>query len=214
MSAALAISGVQEEDEFYLCGDDVGWQEMERRTDPVHTGKRLKKSDPRKYEQCLRLLGAGVEITVVSECMEVGIHTLYAIIEADMGGQQGYLDAVMPRLKKAQNLLASRLMTRIPEEKDLMKLGVVLGIVSDKIVQMSGAPQLRMEVSVRHDHSDLIEKLQAAQALMRQAEGQVIEAESGTVAGDGLLVGGLVCGTPGPAPAAVPASEELERRAA
>lgn len=95
-----------------------------------------------------------------------------------------------------------------------MKLGVVLGIVSDKIVQMSGAPQLRMEVNVKHDHSDLIEKLNAAQALMRQAEGQVIEAESGTVAGDGLLVGSLVCGTPGPAPAAVPASEELERRAA
>lgn len=213
MSNIVASPDAQTEEEFYLCGDDVGWQEMERRTDPIHTGKRLKKIDPRKYAQCLRLLGAGVEITVVAECMEVGIHTLYAIIEADMGGQQGYLDAVLPRLKKAQNLLASRLMTLIPQEKDLMKTGVVLGIVSDKIAQMSGAPQLRVDVNVRHDHSGLIEKLAAAQQLMRQAQGVVLEAESGTVAGEVGLLGECVL-PDGLIPAAVPGAVPIERKEA
>lgn len=212
MSNIVASAG-EDPEEFYLCGDDVGWKEMERRTDPIHTGKRLKKIDPRKYEQCLRLLGAGVEITVVEECMDVGHNTLYAMIDADMGGRQGYLDAVLPRLKKAQNLLASRLMTLIPQEKDLMKTGVVLGIVSDKIAQMSGAPQLRVDVNVRHDHSGLIEKLQAAQQLMRQAQGVVLEAESGTVAGEVGLLGECVL-PDGLIPAAVPGAVVEERRAA
>lgn len=167
------------EDLFALVSADDDWRVLERKTSPEHTGQRLKANEPLRYEQCRRLLDKGVELLVIADCMEVGVNTLYAIIEADLGGQAEYNKTLADRFAKVANLGAARMIQLIPHEKSLVAVSMATGVAFDKMQAAKGAPGLVVEhrVTVHQEHIDKINAM-VAEAQERLTQGRVVvEAE-------------------------------------
>lgn len=212
MSNTLASPEAQTE-EFELIAENEDLREVEGLRGPVHTASRIYQHDRERYDMMVTALRGGVSITALSKSHRIGTHTVYAIIAREWGDVSAYHAELATLCKSAARLGVDRIMELIPDAKSLSEVSIATGVLLDKAQQLSGAPQLRVDVNVRHDHSGLIEKLQAAQQLMRQAQGVVLEAESGTVAGEVGLLGECVL-PDGLIPAAVPGAVVEERRAA
>lgn len=199
MPTAAALRSVPDEELFQLVSDNISWHEMELKTTPVHTAQRLRANDPKLYEQCRRLLACGVEITVISESMNVGVHTLYAIINAELGGQEEYNKGLAERFTRVVNLGVARMQKLIPEEKSLAAVAMATGVCADKAASLKGAPGLVVEHRVTV-HAEAIDDLNAAvveaQNALRRAHGKVVDVHDGAASADQPVPG---CGVPAPA---------------
>lgn len=168
-----------DDDLFALVPLDADWQDVERMTTPVHTARRLRTNEPMRYETLRRALECGAAITTLATSHKVGIHTLYAIIDAEFGGRDKYHAGLAGKFKAASNMGVDKVMELLPDEKDLMKVGIVTGIMADKALALSGSPQLVIEH--RHTSDDGVRKLteMIEAARERIAQGRVVEEPAG-----------------------------------
>jgi len=162
---------------FELLPEGLDWQQMERDSTPAHTAQRLKSNDPLTYERCRRLLVQGVEITGVATAMEVGVNTLYAIIERECGGMDEYHKTLGDKFAKVAMLGASRMAVLMPQEKNLGVVAMATGIAYDKHLAAKGMPSLVVEHRHTGDHDEKIAQLNAMAAQVRErlAQGRVVE---------------------------------------
>lgn len=167
---------MSDEDFFALVDDNEDWREYEKKTTPVHTAARLKKNDPLRYEQCRRLLECGVELLVIAECMKVGVNTLYAIIDNELGGQDAWQKGMEGRMTRVFNLGVSRISQLLLTTKSLAEASMATGVIFDKLQMLKGAPGVIVEQRITV-HSEKLESLNAlAQEVKeRLAKARVIE---------------------------------------
>ena len=174
---------------FELLADDANWQEMEKKTTPKHTAQRLKLHDPIKYETLRRTLAEFQGISKTARAHKVGVNTLYAIIEADLGGLNKYNTDLAKQFKRAAHMCVEKVIELAPDVKDFMQAGIVAGIMAQRSQELSGGPQLVIEH--RHVDSGGVQKLQAmldearAKMATRIVSGRIVESDgSGSESAD------------------------------
>jgi len=174
---------IQQELEGFHCPDMSELEALEAVRGPVHTGQRIKRTHPRRYDLILTALKEGMGITKTMRLHRVGQHTLEAIIATDYpGGKAGYDATMADQLSRVSRLCAERLEVLIPTCEDPTKVAVVMGITEEKLAARRGTPGLivrheHASVSARDELAALIEKTMA-DARERQVTGRVIEAET------------------------------------
>jgi len=188
MVAAAKVSA--DEDMFALVPVDADWAVVEAHTSPRHTSERMRANDPVKYDILKRALQGGATISGLAHSHKVGIHTLYAIIERDLGGLAQFNQQRAQGWRNVANLCVERAHELVPKAKSLTELGMLGGIAEDKAAMLSGTPGL----VVRHEHVSVSarEEMEAVINSMkeeaRQAQGRVVEMEGGT---EGRSDGGI-----------------------
>lgn len=214
MSNIVASAGedTEEEEVFELIAENEDLRDVEARRGPRHTAERIYKHDRQRYDMIVTALRGGASITLLSRSHRVGTWSIYAIIDKAWGSRKAFHAELAERCRSVARMGIDRMAEIITEEKNLMAASIAVEKMMVAAQMLDGAPQLRVDVNIRHDHSDLIDKLNAAQALMRQARGVVLEAESGTAAGR-VELGECVL-PDGSIPAAVPAAVPERKEAA
>lgn len=182
--SALAPAGAagDDDDVFELIPFGTDWAENEKKSTPKHTARRLKAADPQKYAILKAALEEGAAKTTLAKTHKVGINTLYAIIDAELGGAEAYNRSLAGKFRNAASLALDAAVERIPDEKSVAVLAMAAGIFYDKAQAASGAPGLVIE----HRHTVQEESMARINAMLaeigmdtpgRPAVGRVIEAE-------------------------------------
>lgn len=180
MAGGGAELTIQQELAGFDCADMSELEALEAVNGPRHTGQRIKRTDPRRYDLILTALKEGMGITKTMRLHRVGQNTVYAIIDADYpGGRAGYDATMADQMAKVSRLCAERLEVLIPACEDPTKVAVVMGITEEKLAARRGTPSL----TVRHEHvglsardelAALIQK-SIADARERQVTGRIVE---------------------------------------
>ena len=142
---AAADNLEKEEDVFELIPFDNDWTAYEAKSTPRHTASRLKRMDPAKYAILKAAMDEGASKTTLAKTHKVGTATLYAIIEAELGGLEAHNRKLAGKYRNAAGLALDRAMELIPEEKSVAVLAMASGIFYDKAAAASGAPGLVIE---------------------------------------------------------------------
>ncbi len=180
---ATAPADMTDDQLFQLIPLGEDWSEYEDKTTPRHTAQRLKSNDPVKFETLRRALEAGSAITTLARSHKVGVNTLYAIIEAELGGREAYHASLAKKFKTAANMGVDKVMELMPSCGDLMQAGIVTGIMADKAMLLAGAPTLIVE----HRHTDGPAAAQKLQEMIdegfrlieeRKVQGRVVDGET------------------------------------
>ncbi len=143
---------------------------------PKHTARRLKSREPVKYAILKRALEDGAAITTLARSHKVGVNTLYAIIEADLGGLDAYHQSLQGKFKKLINLGLDRAAELLPAEKNLVPVMMAVGVSADKLMALQGLPTSIVEVrhTVNTAEMDRFNE-QLRELRARKVEGRVIE---------------------------------------
>ena len=108
-----------DEDMFALVPADADWSVMEAHTSPRHTAERMRVNDPQKYDILKRALQGGATISGLALSHKVGSHTLYAIIERDLGGLAQFNSQRAQGWRNVANLCVERAHELVPKAKSL-----------------------------------------------------------------------------------------------
>lgn len=151
MNALMAepgnVEGMSDDDLFALVPyDGTDLEKYEKETNPRYTAERLRANEPIRYETIRRSLLEGQTIGVIRRTNKCGNGVIYAILDRMEGGREAYRARCAGKMKDVAHLCADLLLEKLHEEKDVMKIGVVMGIATDKTLALSGQPGLVVEV--------------------------------------------------------------------
>jgi hypothetical protein len=179
MSAGLLERPAESADDFALIPLDAEWSTMEAQRGPKHTATRLKTNDPQRYDILTTALREGAAITTLARSHRVGVNTLYAIIDAELGGLDKYHADLAGKFRRAVWLGVDKVNELMPLEKDVMKAGVVTGIMADKLMTLSGLPTaiVRVEHAVNEETAKKLEDMIAALRRPQAMEAEVVEGD-------------------------------------
>lgn len=179
---ALAVvpAEMSDDDLFALIPEGNDWTQYEQKTTAPHTAQRLKKNDPFKYETLKRAIHAGAALKTLARTHKVGINTLYAIIDAELGGQDKYHQRLAGKFKMAMNLGVDTVIEMMPNAASLTEASIATGVMADKALALAGLPTAIVEVRHTVDNGEM-EKFNAELANLRAAraarEAVTIEAD-------------------------------------
>lgn len=143
---------------------------------PAHTARRFKKNEPVKYATVLHALKNGAAVTTTARVHKISPNTVYAIIDAELGGRDNWHRSLVGKLEQVAYMGVERMTELLPECDDIKGAGIAVGIAVEKIALLRGLPTSIQEV--RHTVDvDAMEEFNRRFQEMKQARGTVVAVE-------------------------------------
>ena len=140
------------------------------------TGERLAKERPRLHRLVLAMLSEGLSIRAIRRATLVDARTIKSV---ELTAAKS-----MPTLKRelagTTARVAKRTIERIEEEIDTLPpnlLGMVYGIAVDKLANLTGEANLRIEHTIQDNRGNIFDRMAELQTKLQQAAEKVIQAK-------------------------------------